>query len=202
MVLHALAVALSLFLARPAHAVTIEGFTPAGDFKTVFVSPDGRLYVETATGAVQHVIVDSGTINAIEQGLWYMGIYGLDTSGGSLPVTVVSSVTVTIATGTIVVQPLTSTATITGENTVTGPPNFIPQLVYPADNLRKQGTLCNEGPATIRIGAPVGSPVSPTAWGMPFVMGQCYSPDNPSSFRGEIDAVSTATAVVSYFYNE
>ncbi len=44
-----------------AHATTIEGYTPAGEFQTVFVTADGRLEIDISSNALFHVIVDSGS---------------------------------------------------------------------------------------------------------------------------------------------
>ncbi len=136
-------------------ATTIEGFTPAGQYQTVGVTPQGQLDVSVGSGVV-HVIIDSGANHFV-----------------------------TASSATLV---------FTGSGTLTA--NLI-TLVYPADALRAQGTVCNDD--TTGLVWYVGSiTASSTTWKL-FPPG-CLSPDGPESFVGALYASSTATVQTSYWY--
>lgn len=51
-----------LLAAVGAKATIIEGVTPSGKFKSVFVTEDGRLPIEITTSTLQRVIVDGGFV--------------------------------------------------------------------------------------------------------------------------------------------
>lgn len=130
---------------RALNAVVIEGTTPSGKFKTVGLSETGRFLVETATGSLQHVVVDSGTITSFQGGVWNVGT------------------TVGVA---LEVKASTISLTITGSGSV----GLGGGLIYPADPIRAQGVVCNTDPnLDMRIGAmgstlmrlPAGSCYSP-----------------------------------------
>jgi len=164
-----------LFLALSgvaARAMIIEGVTPSGKFKSVYVTEDGRIPVETSTGAATHVIVDSGTVRAYQGGVWNVG-----TAVGV-------SVTVT---------PSTSAVVVTGQFATSGTAG----VVYPADVGRKQGTVCNnDGGVNMFVGdSGVG-----VGTGVLIGPGSCLGPDNPTAFVGALYGISTAAAVGSYIY--
>jgi len=158
-----------------AEAVVIEGVTPSGKFKSVFVTEDGRLPIEVSTGAAQHVIVDSGTVTAFQ---------------GAAPwsVTTTAGVTVTVAAST-------SSLTVNDQFTTSGASS----ICYPTDATRKQGVICNSSESVnIYIGA---SPVT-VGGGAILTPGSCYSPDGPSAYVGSLGCISTATASGFYIYGK
>jgi hypothetical protein len=175
-----LSTAISLLLAllaSPARAVTIEGFTPLGHFKTVGVSELGELKVISSTGTQQHVIVDTGSVTAFQGGTWTTTIGNVTIPGG------------------LTVNASTSALTVANTAAVSG----VAGVVYPADAARKQGALCNSGPDTdIWIG-PASVAVGA---GLKLHPGDCYGPDNPTAYIGALYGVSTAAATVSYIYHK
>jgi hypothetical protein len=66
-----------LSVTLPVWAVVIEGNTPSGKFKSVFVTEEGRLPVAITTTTLQHVVVDSGTITSYQGGVWTVGTTAL-----------------------------------------------------------------------------------------------------------------------------
>jgi len=168
-----------LLLAVQAGAVVIEGNTPSGKFKTVGVTEDGRFMVMTATGVAQHVVVDTGAITAYQGGTWTV-----TTAIGGTGLTVTAS---------------TISATVTNQGTTTG----VESVIYPADSNRKQGVFCNStepsvsGDIIIYFGA-TGIGTGTAAKLKP---GDCYSPDQPSSFTGSLVGISTAPANWFYIYH-
>ncbi len=174
---------LSAFHARPAGAVIIEGYTPSGNFQTVFVSDTGRLFVEIDSSTPQHVIVDGGTItvkNILSEPVQVEGI-------GGAPVAVSGSFTATAS---------TSTTMVTGQHNATGSASSI----YPNDNARKQGCLCN-GDSVNPIWTGFTVAVS-SLTGFRLPAGACECPDVPSSYIGAIFGVTDGTSTVStsFFY--
>ncbi len=172
----------SLFHARPAGAVTIEGYTPSGNFQTVYVGDDGRLFVSIDSTTPQHVIVDGGTItvkNILSEPVQVTGL-----SGG--PVSVTGNFTATAS---------TATTSVSGQTNV----GNVAAIVYPADNLRKQGVLCNNDLSGLTLWVGPGSVT--TGNGLVLFSGACMSPDVPSSFIGSVYAVSSGpTVATSYIY--
>jgi len=166
---------LLLALAQGAGAVVIEGTTPSGKFKTVGLSENGRFLVETATGALTHVVVDSGTITAFQ---------------GGAPWAVTTAVGVAVT-----VKASTSAVTFTSQF-ITGPGLT---SCYPADTNRKQGVLCNSSDS---VNIYVGNGAMSTANGAILGPGSCYSPDVPAAFIGELFCRSTATASGFFIYSE
>ena len=161
----------------PAQAVVIEGVTPSGKFKSVFVTEAGRLPVETSTGAVQHVIVDSGSITAYQ---------------GAAPWAVTTGVGVSVT-----VSASTSSVTVNNQVSVTGAAS----VCYPADATRKQGVFCNSEP-TGGVNIYIGAAGVTTANGAILMPGDCYSPDNPTVYIGALNCISTATASGFYIYGK
>ena len=202
MVLHTLVLALALLGARPAHANTIEGFTPSGNFQTVGVTEQGALDVSISSGVPFHVVVDSGNINAFQAGPWNINIAGVVPSGGSLPVEVantaftISVPTITVNIGTVTTSAPISTFTIYG---VVSLASVTPTIIYPADPARKEGTICNISTSTIWIG---GDTTVSNTTAPPLPPGACYSPDNPSSYTGVIYGYSNNPSAASYIYHE
>ena len=183
--LSALILVLGLLSMKEAGAVIIEGVTPSGKFKSVYVTEAGRLPVETTTGAAQHVIVDSGTVSAFQGGGWTVdakqsGTWNLSlTNTGSTGLVVTASTVATVASGQF--------------NFIFG----VPQQVLTSNAARTQSVFCNTGTgATLWVG---GSGVS-TSNGMPIVPGSCFSPDVPASFIGTLWAISTAPASGAVIY--
>jgi hypothetical protein len=157
-----------------AQAVVIEGVTPSGKFKSVFVTEAGRLPIEVSTGSVSHVIVDSGTITSYQGGTWNVG------TAVGVSVTVNAS---------------TSATTVNSQVSVTA----IQSTCYPADPLRKQGVFCNASDSiNIYIGAVGVTPLSGAILGP----GSCYSPDVPTAYIGSLTCVSTAPVTGFYIYGK
>ena len=160
--------------ATQARAVTIEGNTPSGKFKTVFVTEQGRLPVEIDSTTIQHVIVDTGTATVFQGGTWTVNLAG--TLGGGL--TVIASTCATTVAHSVTVS---SSAAV---------------ICYPADANRKQGVLCNDEDSIDVFIGPAGSEYKLLP------AGACYSPDTPSSFTGQLSCASTATAKTDYIYEK
>jgi hypothetical protein len=96
----------------------IEGVTPTGKLKTVFVTDQGRLPITIDTTTLQHVTVDTGAITAYQGGAWNVA------TAVGVAVTVTPSTVATTVTGVI-------------------PVGAAAVSCYPADAARKQGILCN-----------------------------------------------------------
>jgi hypothetical protein len=158
-----------------AQAVVIEGVTPSGKFKSVFVTEAGRLPIEISTGAAQHVIVDSGTITAFQ-------------GGAPWAVTTAVGVAVTVA-------PSTSAVTVNDQFSVSGASSNC----YPADSARKQGVICNSSES---VNIYIGGPGVGTGTGAILGPGSCYSPDVPTAFVGPLSCISTAPASGFYIYGK
>jgi len=158
---------------KEANAVIIEGVTPSGKFKSVFVTEAGRLPVETTTGTAQHVIVDSGTITAFQ---------------GTKPWAVSTAVGVAVT-----VKSSTSSVVATSQFAVTG----VASNCYPTDALRSQGVVCN---ADANINIYIGDGGVGVGSGAILQPGSCLSPDVPSSFIGSLFCISTAPVSGFYIY--
>lgn len=170
-----LIVGLLLALATSAGAVSIDGVTPSGKFKTVGVSEAGRFLVDTSSGLAQHVVVDSGTVTAFQGG----APWSVNTAVG-VAVTVKASTSAVTSSAQFIVSPVGTTC-------------------YPANANRKQGVLCNSSDsANIYVGAPgvgVGN-------GAILTPGSCYSPDVPAAYVGALGCISTATASGFFIFSE
>ncbi len=156
-------------LALVAKATTVEGYTPAGNFQTVFVSATGRLYVEQSSGVLTHVVVDSGTID--------VGNTVAVTGPASAPVAVSGNLTATVSAST-------------GATITTGQFNLNPVAiqVFAASTVRQQSLLCNNDAVMNAFVGPSGVSVNN---GLQLPPGTCFSPDVPSSFQGALFVVST-----------
>jgi len=175
LLMYPLVLGAALLYMGTAEAVVIEGVTPSGKFKSVFVTEAGRLPIEVSTGAAQHVIVDTGTVTVYQGG----GVWNIATTAGVA----------------ITVQASTSSVSQNAQFATSG----ISSLCYPADPARKQGVICNsDASVNIYIG---GSPVT-TANGAILTPGSCYSPDGPSAFVGSLACISTAPASGFYIYGK
>lgn len=171
---------LGLFTGQ-AEGVVIEGVTPSGKFKTVFVTEAGRFPVDLSTGTVTHVIVDSGFITVTQA---TGTIFNVKTVGG-VPITV------TAATATVTVNDQFDTFNV-------------PIAVLPADTDRKQGIVCNNADlsADPSILMYLGDSGVNDTNGVPLFPGSCYSPDVPASFTGDLFGFSTSPAHGSYIYHK
>jgi hypothetical protein len=169
-----------------AHATTIEGFTPEGNFQTVGVNDQGALYVTLVSTTPQHVVTDTGSfITTIQNPVQVTGV-----GGGSVAVFGAFTLTGSTITAT---QPLTTVPTA-AQVVVNG----TPAIVYPADAARVNGNFCNlSSTVTIWLG---GSGVAPGT-GAPLFPLACGSADVPGSFTGNLYGVTTGVSVTSaYIY--
>jgi hypothetical protein len=187
-IMRALSVSLSLvaglfLFARLVNATTIEGYTPSGNFQTVFVSDSGRLFVSIDSTTPQHVTVDGGTLTHITDPVQVTGPGGVP-----INVTIPGGVTANVVASTA------TTSTSAQFNVGMGG-----SVCYPAIATRKQGVLCNSSDtANIYIG-PLGVTVLSGALLGP---GSCYSPDVPAAYVGSLSCISTAAASGFYIYSE
>lgn len=157
-------------------AVVIEGYTPSGNFKSVGVTENGELAVQNDTATAQHIIVDTGTAT-VAQGPAGVSPWLVRTVGGI-------AVTVQASTAAHVQQNQFATSTLA-------------TVIFPADANRVQGVICNTDPgATIWLGDSSVSQIN----GLPLLAGNCFSPDVPASFQGDLYGVSSATSHGAYIY--
>jgi len=166
-----------------AGAVMIEGVTPTGELQTVGLDSSGRFQVATASGNVQHVIVDGGTVTVKTDPLDSLNV---NITGGSVSVVSTTPINVVFSTSaSSCVSLVTNGGTLNGTS-----------VIYPADPARKQGIICNTsnyslGALEIRIGDSSGPILLPYG---------CFSPDGPGSFIGSLVGVSTTAVSYGYTY--
>jgi hypothetical protein len=185
-------IAASLFgAAMPAMAVVIEGTTPSGKFKTAGLDEQGNFRVAVGSGTPQHIIVDSSVPVYAVNPFPVTGIGGTPVimqgsiAGTPIPVTVNGTFAVTASTA---INTTSSQGSVNGAST----------LIYPADPLRKQGCVCNNGTDSQNLW--VGPSGVTTASGVKLTVGSCLCPDTPSSYTGSLYGASTTTVQTSYIY--
>lgn len=177
---HLLAAVAALMLAGRAQATTIEGYTPQGNFQTVYVSDTGRLFVDIDSSTPQHVIVDAGTMTHITDPVQVFGV-----SGGPVAVSGPSGSPIQVS-GTFVASASTSSTVSSSQIGITATPFAILAI----DVTRKQSILCNQDPTlTVWIG---GATVAANN-GIALGAGGCMSPDVPTSFTGALFGISSTT---------
>ncbi len=164
-----------------ARANTIEGYTTAGNFQTVFVTPDGRLEVSIGSTTPQHVTIDGGTVTFVATIGSVMGPISVVTSTGGPGLTVTASTTSTQVSGTVTL--LANTAAI----------------IYPADVNRRQGFFCNDDLTGLVMHFGDASVTNSTE---KFLPAGCVSPDVPGTYTGVIYGISTAAISTSYWYTK
>lgn len=177
-------------------ATTIEGYTPTGTFQSVFVSDDGRLFVETSSGVAQAVTVVGGTV-AVQ-----------NTQGGSLTVNAtidgepieVNCISGCSGGGGVPVASMTVTVSAQGSS-VGGGVSF--ELIAANAN-RKSFSIRNTsdltGMVTVLYIGPVGVDEND---GMPLFPGESYDPAGPhATFTGALSGNSTGSVTWATIYHE
>lgn len=193
----ALTVALSILggiTANIGRAVIIEGFTEAGNFRSVLVSPDGRLLIATSSGVAQAIFfISSQPVNAFQATTpWitqFLSSQPVNSFQGTDPwiVQFNSSQPVNSFQGTdpwiveLNAAPEISTAAILNVSIFTI--NAVATEVLAADQSRKSSLICNESTSsaffdfTVAVTTPTGKFLPP---------GACFSPDNPVAYVGAL----------------
>ena len=169
----ALTVALSLAAAIGANysrAVIIEGFTESGTFRSVLVSPDGRMLIAASTGVAQAVFFTSSQ--------------PVTASQGTTPWIVSQNSPVVLDQASVI----STAATLTVTNFTV---NAVAVEVLSIDLTRKSSLVCNDSTLsaffdfTVAVTTPTGKFLPP---------GACFSPDSPISYVGPL-FINTTTSV-------
>lgn len=151
-------------------AVTIEGITPSGVFKTVQLQENGRFNIQATTDTLIHVYVDTGVVTVRQEGGVSWSVT-LSTTGTPLP----SSGTVA-NTGSVIM-----TADAKRRQTI---------ICNDSDLTSTNGTIYVTACPAISSG--------PASVGFPLRQGFCYAPDGPASFQGALCGFSTTTYTIPY----